>query len=291
MTGAQLSETTLESVRRSLAGTYELAEVIGHGGMAVVFRAHHRESGREMAIKLLRPELAALLGPRRFLREIRCAASFQHPGIVPLLEWGSAADLPYYVMPFVEGDTLRGRLEREQTLDLAEAVKIASEVALALDHAHGKGIVHRDIKPDNLFLTDGGVLVADFGVAYIINELAGDRITDPALAIGTPEYMSPEQAEGAQIDQRSDVYSLACVVYEMLAGIPPITGRTVQQVLARKARQQPPSLALMRADIPPGLARVVATGLARSPGYRFSRATDLTQALRRTMDGAVNPVG
>src|SRR3989442_394006 len=238
----------LDTLRRTLADRYAVERELGRGGMATVFLAEDVKHHRPVAIKVLHAELAAALGAERFLREIEIAARLQHPHILPLYDSGTAGGFLYYVMPFVEGESLRDRLEREKQLPLEDTLRIAGEVAGALAYGHSHGVVHRDIKPENVMLSGGTAVVTDFGIARAVTA-AGDarQLTQTGTVIGTPAYMSPEQATGsAEIDGRSDQYSLACVVYEMLVGEPPFTGPTPQ------AGVGPPSL---RAPAPPSLRR------------------------------------
>jgi serine/threonine-protein kinase len=231
----------------SLADRYRVIREVGHGGMASVYLAHDLKHDRDVAIKVLHPELAAALGGDRFLAEIKTTARLQHPHILPLLDSGEADGHLFYVMPFVAGETLRGRLEREHLLPIDDALRIGREVADALEYAHNLGVVHRDIKPENILLQDGHALVADFGISLAVQQAGGARMTQTGLSLGTPQYMSPEQAMGERtIDGRSDIYSLAAVVYEMLAGDPPFTGSTVQAIVARVMTEKPPRIATRR---------------------------------------------
>jgi serine/threonine protein kinase len=216
----------------ALADRYTIERELGRGGMATVYLAHDRRYDRPVALKLLRPELAAILGADRFLREIRLTAQLQHPHILPLLDSGEADGLLYYVMPCVTGESLRQRLTRAGPLPPAEALAIVRAVAAALDYAHAAGVIHRDIKPENILLHEGEPMLADFGIALARSAADSDRITGTGISIGTPAYMSPEQATAEALDRRSDVYSLGCVLYEMLAGAPPFTGATAQAVIA-----------------------------------------------------------
>ena len=221
--------TIQEQLAAAIADRYRVERQVGAGGMATVFLAHDLKHERDVAIKVLHPDLGAALGAERFLAEIKMTAKLQHPHILPLLDSGSADGLLYYVMPYVRGETLRARLTQEGQLPVDEAVRIARETASALEHAHRQGIVHRDIKPENILLQDGVVLVADFGIALAVQTAGGARMTQTGLSLGTPQYMSPEQATGERIvDARSDVYALGAVTYEMLAGEPPFTGPSVQ---------------------------------------------------------------
>ncbi|HEX6643173.1 MAG TPA: protein kinase [Gemmatimonadales bacterium] len=260
---------------------------LGQGGMATVYLARDLRHDRDVAIKVLRPELAAALGGERFLAEIRTTARLQHPNILPLHDSGAAGDLLYYVMPYVEGESLRDRLEREGQLALDDAVRIGVEAASALDYAHRKGIVHRDVKPENILLHDGRALVADFGIALAASRAGADRLTGTGLSLGTPRYMSPEQAMGErQITARSDIYSLGCVVYEMLAGTPPFTGPTAQAIVARALSESPPSIRTTRPSVPPAVERAVLRALERVPADRWRSAAELGAALERRDDGS-----
>ncbi len=256
--------------------------------MATVYLAEDLKHRRRVAIKVLRPELSQALPAERFLREIDAAAQLTHPNIVPLYDSGTANGLLYYVMPYIEGESLRDRLVRERQLPLDEALQLTREVVGALSYAHSKGLIHRDIKPENILLQAGHALVSDFGIARAVGSTAGDRLTETGLAIGTPTYMSPEQASGEQdIDVRTDVYSLGCVLYEMLAGSPPYAGPTAQAILARKAIDPLPSLRAVRDTVPVRLEQVIAKSLAKVPADRYSSAAQFGIAL----DGAVGLVG
>ena len=273
--------TSLERVQSALAPRYVVRRELGAGGMAVVYLAEDPRHGRQVAVKVLRPELAAALGPERFLREIRIAARLRHPHIVPLYDSGEADGLLYYVMPYIEGESLRDRLRREPQLPVDEALGIAREVADALAHAHEHELIHRDIKPENILLEGGHALVADFGIARAVGSAATTQVTTATgLAIGTPAYMSPEQALGdAAVDARSDVYALGCVLYEMLAGEPPYTGPTPQAIMARRLSEPVRSLRIIRDTVPDQLERAVMRALARVPADRFPSATAFRDAL------------
>ena len=263
-----------------LAGRYTIERELGRGGMATVFLAHDLKHNRTVALKVLRSELAALIGPERFLREIALTAQLQHPHILPLFDSGESAGLLFYTMPYVEGESLRQRLAREQQLPVDEALLIASEVADALSYAHAHGVIHRDIKPENILLEAGHAVVADFGIAKAISEAGGANITSEGLAVGTPLYMSPEQATGTQqIDGRADVYSLGCVVYEMLAGAPPFTGRTGQSIAARHAVDPVPSLRTVRSTVTQPMEQAITKALAKVPADRFPSAREFGRAL------------
>jgi serine/threonine protein kinase len=267
------------ALAEALAGRYRIEREIGRGGMATVYLAHDERHDRSVAIKVLRPEIAAALGAERFLREIAITARLDHPHILTLIDSGAADGFLFYVVPYVRGESLRSRLAREKQLPVAEAVRITQQVAGALDYAHRQGVVHRDVKPENILLHEGEAMVADFGIALAL-EAAGDRLTATGISIGTPEYMSPEQAEGSRaLDARSDVYALGAVLYEMLAGEPPHTGPTAQAVIAKLLSQAPTRLQVVRGDVPPGVAGAVATALAKVPADRFASAGALAAAL------------
>jgi eukaryotic-like serine/threonine-protein kinase len=271
----------LERLKRALAGRYRLDREVGSGGMAVVYLAEDLKHERRVALKVLRPELGYELGADRFLREIRVAAGLSHPNILPLFDSGDADGLLYFVMPYVEGETLRERLTREGRLPLEEAVRIVSEVADALSRAHEAGIVHRDVKPENILLEGGHALVSDFGVSRAVDAAGGDRLTRTGVAIGTPAYMSPEQAGGQAVeDARTDVYALGCVAYEMLVGQPPYTGSSAHAVVAGHIARPVPSLRGRLPDAPAGVDRVIGRALAKDPDERWSTAAELAMELR-----------
>ena len=268
------------SLHDALADRYIVERELGRGGMAHVFLAHDVKHDRSVAIKVLRSELAAALGADRFLREIHLAAKLHHPHILPLYDSGAAAGFLYYVMPYVEGESLRDRLQRETQLPLEDALQITREVADALSYAHSHDVVHRDIKPENILFESGHAVVADFGIARAITEAGGEQLTATGLAVGTPAYMSPEQASGNhKIDGRSDVYSLACVLYEMLAGDPPYTGPTAQAILARRLTDPVPPLRTLRATVPVGVEQAIGKALAKVPADRFATAGAFVAAL------------
>ncbi|UCC81839.1 MAG: protein kinase [Gemmatimonadota bacterium] len=264
----------------ALADRYSIERQLGSGGMATVYLARDLKHERSVAVKVLRPELAAVLGAERFLREIKIAAKLSHPHILPLHDSGQADGFLYYVMPYVEGESLRDKLEREKQLSLDEALKITGQVASALDYAHRQGIVHRDIKPENVLLHEGEAMVADFGIALAVRAAGGERLTETGLSLGTPQYMSPEQATGDMpLDARSDVYSLASVLYEMLAGEPPYTGPTVQAILAKLVMEPARDLRAVRDTVPDGVALAVMKALAKLPADRFAGAAQFAEAL------------
>jgi serine/threonine-protein kinase len=264
-----------------VADRYAIERELGHGGMATVYLAQDLKHHRPVALKVLHLQLAHALGPERFLREITLTAQLDHPHILPLLDSGEADGFLYYVMPYVEGESLRDRLTREKQLPLDDALQIAREVVDALGHAHSRGIVHRDIKPENVLLTGRHARVADFGIAWALTAAGGEKLTATGLAIGTPAYMSPEQALGEKMDGRSDIYALGCVLYEMLAGEPPYTGPTAQAILARRLSMPVPSLRTIRDNLPEPVERAILTALARTPADRFATAAQFSEALTR----------
>ena len=265
---------------------YEIERELGRGGTSTVFLARDSKHGRLVALKLLRPEVSASLGAERFLREIRLLAGLQHPHILPLYDSGEIDGALYYVMAYVEGESLRDRLKREGRLSVADAVMIAREVAGALEYAHRHNVVHRDIKPENILLAGGDPVLADFGIARAISRASGEyrRTTDAGIVLGTPAYMSPEQASAEPvIDGRTDIYALGCVLYEMLAGVPPFTGPTPQAVIARRFLETPPRIDAVRGDIPPALDQVVRRSLAPAPIERYQSAGELEAALENAV--------
>ncbi len=272
----------------ALADRYRVERELGQGGMATVYLAQDLRHGRKVALKVLRPELSAILGGERFLKEIELTAALQHPHILPLHDSGEAGGHVYYVMPYVEGESLRDRLHREKQLPIADAVRIATEVASALDYAHRHGVIHRDIKPENILLHDGSALVADFGIALAASTAGGGtRMTETGMSLGTPHYMSPEQALGErEITARSDVYALGCVLYEMLTAEPPFTGNTAQAIIARVMTEQPRSIALQRHTVPPHVEAAVTQALEKLPADRFASAAEFAAALANPAFGA-----
>ena len=269
----------LEQLRAALGDRYEVDRLVGEGGMATVYLATDLRHGRKVAIKTLRAELAASIGADRFLREIRVAANLQHPNVLGLYDSGEANGILFYVMPFIEGESLRARLNREQQLPLHDAVRITREAAEALAYAHEHGVVHRDIKPENILLQNGHALVADFGIARAV-DAAGEKLTQTGMAVGTPHYMSPEQSLGADhADGRSDIYSLGCVLYELLAGQPPFDGPNSRAILARHAMEQVPSIRIVRQSVPEELEDAVLQALEKTPADRFQKMSELAELL------------
>ncbi len=267
-------------LRAALSDRYAIERELGAGGMATVYLAHDLKHDRDVAIKVLHPDLGAALGADRFLSEIRTTARLQHPHILPLLDSGDAGGLLYYVMPLVTGETLRTRLERERQLPVDDAVQIAREVADALNYAHGLGVIHRDIKPENILLQGGHALVADFGIALAVQSAGGARMTQTGLSLGTPQYMSPEQAMGERtIDARSDIYSLGAVSYEMLVGEPPFTGPSVQAIVARLVTEEPRAISVQRKAVPQPVEDAVLQALEKLPADRFASAAQFAEAL------------
>jgi serine/threonine-protein kinase len=271
---------TTDQLNTALAGRYEIERKIGAGGMATVYLARDIKHHRKVALKVLSPELGAVLGPERFLAEIEVTANLHHPHLLPLFDSGEAGGLLFYVMPYIEGETLRARLDRERQLTVDDAVRIACAVASALDYAHRHGVIHRDLKPENILLHENDPLVMDFGIALAVSNAGGARITQTGLSLGTPQYMSPEQATGdRQIDGRSDIYSLAAVLYEMLTGDPPHTGSTVQAIIARVITDRPRSIRSSRDTVPDHVDAAVQRALAKLPADRFSSAAEFADAL------------
>ncbi len=270
----------LERLAAALSDRYRLERELGSGGMATVYLAEDRKHNRKVAMKVLQPELSFILGSERFLKEIEVTASLQHPNILPLYDSGEAGSFVYYVMPYVEGETLRAKINRERQLGVEEAVKIAEAVAAALEYAHERDVIHRDIKPENILLESGQAVVADFGIALAISAAGGTRLTETGLSLGTPQYMSPEQAAGdREVTARSDVYALGAVVYEMLVGEPPHMGSSVQAILAKILSDTPPPISRTRELVPANVDAAVHRALAKSPADRFGSAAEFAAAL------------
>ena len=273
------------ALAEALSDRYVIERELGHGGMATVYLAHDLRHDRDVALKVLRPELTAILGRERFLNEVRLTAKLDHPHILTLIDSGETDGFLWYVLPFIRGESLRQRIQRERQLGVDEALAITRQIAGALDYAHARGVIHRDIKPENILLHEGEAMLTDFGIALAVKEAGGSRLTETGLSLGTPSYMSPEQATGDRaLDARSDVFSLGAVLYEMLAGEPPHTGATVQAVIAKLLTERPTSLRIVRDTVPEAVDIAVARALAKIPADRFSSAgefaTQLTTGLR-----------
>jgi serine/threonine-protein kinase len=280
----------LDQLKASLAGRYQLDRELGRGGMATVYLAQDLRHRRPVALKVLHPHLAMSLGPERFLREIQIAARLQHPHIVPLYDSGRADDLLYYVMPYIEGESLRQRLDRESPLPIEDALKITRAAAAALDYAHRRDIVHRDIKPENVMLHDGEAVVTDFGIAKAVSAAVSDSLTQTGTAVGTPAYMSPEQAGGNdELDGRSDIYSLGAMLYEMLGGTAPFTGPTVQSIMKKLFTDPVQPLRERRDEVPDWLEQAVLKALEKAPEKRFETATQFSKALDWPSGGSTPP--
>jgi serine/threonine-protein kinase len=269
-----------ERLQNGLADRYRLERELGRGGMATVFLAIDLRHERPVALKVLHPDLAAALGPERFLREIKLAARLQHPHILSVHDSGETGGLLWFTMPFVEGESLRDRLRRDRQLPVDEAIRVIKEAGQALHYAHQHGVIHRDIKPENLLLTgDGNTEVADFGIARALSAGGEERLTETGLAVGTPAYMSPEQALAErELDARTDIYSLACVLYEMLAGETPYTGSTAQAIIAKRLTEPVPHVRTLR-DVPEAVEAAVTRALARAPADRFRTMAEFLAAL------------
>jgi len=265
----------------ALSDRYRIERELGQGGMATVYLAEDLKHHRRVAIKVMRPELAAVIGAARFLAEITTTANLQHPHILPLHDSGEIDGTVFYVMPFIEGESLRDRLDRERQLPIADAVRLTTEVAGALDYAHRQGVIHRDIKPENILLHDGRALVADFGIALAASRSEGGaRMTETGMSLGTPHYMSPEQAMGERnLDARTDIYALGCVLYEMLTGEPPFTGASAQAIVAKVMTEHPTAPSATRDTVPAAVEDAVFTALAKLPVDRFATAAAFAASL------------
>jgi eukaryotic-like serine/threonine-protein kinase len=271
---------TIEPLAEALAGRYAIERVLGRGGMASVYRARAEGRGEPVAIKVMNPNLADALDGKRFIREMGVAASLDHPLIVPLIDSGRAGGVHYYVMPYVEGESLYDRLQRQRQLPLAEALGIARDVATALGYAHERGVLHRDVKPENILLAAERALIADFGLARAIGAADYTKLTATGVIVGTVYYMSPEQLrEEPDLDVRTDVYSLGCVLYEMLAGEPPYTGRTLTEVATRILRGAIPSIRRLRPEVPASVDEAIGRALARARGERCANMKEMIAAL------------
>jgi eukaryotic-like serine/threonine-protein kinase len=275
-------------LQAALAGHYLLEHQVGRGAMATVYLARDLRHDRPVALKVIHPELVETVASGRFLREIRLAGRLQHPHIIPMLDSGEAEGRLWYTMPYVRGESLRALLERERVLPIEDAVELAKQIALALDYAHRDGVIHRDLKPENILLSDGQALIVDFGLAKALE--ASDRLTGNGVAVGTGAYMSPEQASGGVVDGRADLYSLGCLLYEMLVGEPPFFGATVQAVITQRFTMAPPSVRRVRPEVSEALDNVIRQTLALDPVERFANGADLAQALvRRVPEPAPEP--
>ena len=281
----------LDRLRSAVADKYAIESEIGRGSMAVVFLAEDLKHHRRVAIKVLNPELGAVVGGERFSKEVETVARLTHPHILPLHDSGEADGLLYYVMPWVRGESLRKRLDREKQLPFEDALRITREVADALEHAHRNGVVHRDIKPGNILLEEGHAVVTDFGVARSITDSGGETLTATGLAVGSPAYMSPEQAAGEEVDGRSDIYALGCVLYEMLSGEPPYTGPTPHAVLAKRLSEPVPHVSTLRETVPEIVERAITKALARTPADRFSTAVEFSEALTTLVEPGIGDTG
>ncbi len=282
--------TDLARLTTVLSDRYQIEHELGAGGMATVYLAQDVKHDRKVTLKVLRPELAAVIGAERFLAEIKTTANLQHPNILPLFDSGRTGgqadgrsdDFLYYVMPYIEGESLRDRINREKQLPIEDALRIAGEIASALDYAHRHEVIHRDIKPENILLHDGRALVADFGIALAVTSAGDTRMTETGMSLGTPHYMSPEQAMGErELDARSDVYALGCVLYEMLTGEPPFTGTTAQAIVARVVTESPRPLIPQRHTIPAHVEATVLKAIEKLPADRFATGAAFADALTR----------
>ena len=283
---------TLERLRAALSGQYEIEREIGSGGMATVYLAKDVKHDRRVAIKVLRPELAAALGPDRFPREIKIVAQLQHPHVLPLHDSGESDGFLYYVMPYVDGESLRDKLDRDGELPIHDAIRILREVVDALAHAHAHGVMHRDIKPDNVMLSGRHAMVMDFGVAKALSDAGGEKLTTVGVAVGTPLYMSPEQATAqGHLDQRSDIYAVGVLGFELLTGQPPFHERNARAVLSAHVLEKPPNVTSIRPSVSPGLANLIARCLEKKPADRWQSAEELLGQLENlgTPSGGVTP--
>src|SRR5678815_4317840 len=270
----------LERLTAALSDRYRIERELGSGGMATVYLAQDVKHDRRVALKVLRPELAAVIGAERFLAEIKLTANLQHPHILPLFDSGEADSFLYYVMPYVEGESLREKLDREQQLSIDEAVHHGRAIASALDYAHRQGIVHRDMKPENVMLYEGEAMVMDFGIAKAVSAAGSETLTQTGMMVGTPAYVSPEQAAGeANLDGKSDQYSLACVVYEMITGERPFSGATPQAIMAKRFSETPKPLRAIRNTVPESVEKAVSRAMSTEAGARYSTTAQFGQAL------------
>ncbi len=270
----------MDRLRAGLEGRYTIERELGRGGMATVYLAIDVKHRRHVALKLMHPEIATVVGPERFLREIDIAAQLSNRYILPLLDSGQVDGLPFYVMPYVAGESLEDRLHRETQLPIDDALAIIRDIAAGLSYAHGQGLVHRDIKPGNILLDGDSAVLADFGIARAVDVVAGEELTDSGIVVGTTEYMSPEQGQGhGKVDSRSDIYSLACVLYEMIAGEPPFDGPTAQVIMARHQHEAPRSLTVTRSTVPASVECAIENALAKVPADRPKTAERFVEML------------
>ncbi len=279
----------LDRLKPALADRYTIERELGRGGMATVYLAEDLKHRRQVAIKVLLPDLAEALGSERFLREIETAASLSHPHILTVHDSGEAAGLLYYVMPFVEEESLRDRIDREKQLPIDDVLQITQEIADALAYAHSQGVIHRDIKPENVLMHGGHAVIADFGIARAVSDAGGDRLTGTGVAVGTPTYMSPEQAAGEDVDSRSDTYALGCLVYEMLVGEPPFTGATVSAVVQQHIAAPPPSASIARMTVNKGMSDAIAKSLGKAPADRYASPLDFVATLKQAVTTGESP--
>src|SRR5215212_6089172 len=276
----QTSPLPLQRLRDSLSQAYSIDRELGKGGMATVYLAQDLKHDRVVALKVLHPDLAASLGPDRFLREIKLAARLNHPHILPLFDSGSADGMLYYVMPYVEGESLRERIDRENKIPIDEAIRLTQGIASALDYAHRQGIVHRDVKPENVMLYENMPMVMDFGIAKAVSAAGSETLTQTGMMVGTPAYVSPEQAAGEiNLDAKSDQYSLACMLYEMISGERPFSGNTPQSIMAKRFTETPTSLQELRSSVPESVRKAVARAMSTDASGRYSTTAQFGQAL------------
>jgi serine/threonine protein kinase len=269
-----------QRLQQAVSDRYTVLSEIGRGAMAFVYLAERASDGLRVAIKVMDPDMTLGLGVERFLREIKISADLKHPHIVPILDHDNSSDLMYYVMGYVDGESLRALMLRDGQMEIDEALRLSREVGTALAYAHANGVIHRDIKPENVLLSDCHAVVADFGVARAIQEAREDVLTEPGVALGTPDYMSPEQARGTRrLDGRTDIYSLCCMLYEMLAGRPPFPGDNESAVMARRIMEDPPHVRDVRKEVPRAIDKILRKGMATNPKRRYSSAAQFVEAI------------